>query len=110
MRYGLGLGAAAFALAVAGAAAASGPAQARCATTDDGAYPCQFRLTDESGSFEISAPGKPTYALNISEPGVAYGFLTLDATSTPLPGRYLRSEDDRACWRSESTETEICAW
>jgi hypothetical protein len=101
---------AALVLASCGAAVASDAKQARCSTTDDGTYPCEFTMTDANGSFEISAPGKPTYALNIAAPGVAYGFVTIDATSTPLPGRYLRSEADRACWRNDATDTEICAW
>ena len=95
----------------AGCAAAAGDAkQARCSTTDDGAYDCQFRRTGASGSFEISAPGKPTYSLDISEAGIAFGFVKIDGAPTPLPGRYLRSQVDRACWRNDATETEICAW
>jgi hypothetical protein len=90
--------------------AASDRLNARCATTDDGSYECNFRTTDGSGSFEISAPGKPTYVLNITEPGRAYGFIDLGEGSVPLPGRYLRSERDRACWRNDATQTEICAW
>jgi len=27
-----------------------------------------------------------------------------------LPGRYLRSEDDPACWENDETETKICVW
>jgi hypothetical protein len=33
---------------------------ARCSTSDDGAYPCDFRATGRDGSFVISARGKPT--------------------------------------------------
>ena len=97
---------------VAAGCAAADPAHAkpaRCATTDDGAFACEFRLTGPNGSFQISAPGKPTYALDIVEPGVGYGFVTLGGRSTPLPGRYLRRADDRACWRSDATGAEICA-
>jgi hypothetical protein len=83
---------------------------ARCATTDDGMYPCSFRLVDDNGSFEISAEGKSTYTLNISEPGTAYGFVVIDGRSVALPGRYERSTRDRACWRNDATATEICAW
>lgn len=89
---------------------ASDPVDARCSTTDDGVYSCQFRMVDGSGSFEISAPGKPTYTLNITKPGVAYGYTVLEGHSVPLPGEYLRSESDRACWQNETTKTEICAW
>ena len=56
---------------VCAASFASDPVDARCSTTDDGKYSCQFRTVDGSGSFEISAPGKPTYTLNITKPGVA---------------------------------------
>lgn len=41
---------------------------ARCFTTDDGHYPCNFRGTG-GGSFEISAPGKPSFRLTIDAPG-----------------------------------------
>jgi hypothetical protein len=106
IRIGTSLAAA---LACASASAAD-TSNARCSTTDDGVYCCQFRMTDDSGSFEITAPGKPKYILNITEPGVAYGFMDLDGNSVPLPGQYLRSGSDRACWRNDSTGTEICAW
>lgn len=96
---------------LAGAAAfASDPVDARCSTTDDGVYRCQFHLVDGSGSFQVSAPGKPTYVLNVTEPGVAYGFTVLESHSVPLPGRYLRSKSDRACWENDTTKTEICVW
>ena len=30
---------------------------ARCFTTDEGSFQCDFRMTDRDGSFQISAPG-----------------------------------------------------
>src|SRR3954453_892052 len=36
---------------------------ARCFTTEDGTYACQFVAPDRQGSFRISAPGKPTVLL-----------------------------------------------
>ena len=41
---------------------------ARCFTTDDGYYNCDFRGLDRDGSFEISARGYPTYSLWIDGP------------------------------------------
>ncbi len=102
--------AAAVALGGLAVAPASEAKPARCATTDDGAYPCAFRFTGPGGSFEISAPGKPTFQLDIVEPGVAFGFVTLDGSTVALPGRFLRSTTDRACWVNDATETSICAW
>jgi hypothetical protein len=85
---------------------------ARCFTTDDGEYDCTFVATDADGGFEISAPGKPTFFLLMTEPGVAsaYGDYSGDGHNVMLPGRYLRSESDPACWANEDTETQICAW
>lgn len=94
------------ALVLCGAAEAK---PARCSSTDDGTYACEFRSTDGDGSFEISAPGKPTYILNVTEPGVAFGFVNLGSRNVPLPGRYLRSLDDPACWVNDSTQTQLCA-
>jgi hypothetical protein len=82
---------------------------ARCNTTDDGTYECQFRITDTDGSFEISAPGKPRYMLNMVQPGVAFGFVNFGARNISLPGKYLRSKSDPDCWINDSTSTSICA-
>lgn len=102
-------GLAALALALGGASPAwSKPA--RCFTTDDGYYPCDFRPTDRSGSFEIRARGYPTYNLMIDRPGFAFGFVTYDERAMRLPGEYVRSRDDGACWANPETETKICAW
>lgn len=82
---------------------------ARCLTTDDGSFSCRFRATAQDGSFEISAPGKPTYRLNIVEPGVAYGFENFGSRNIALPGRYLWSPGEAGCWINDSTSAKICA-
>lgn len=104
----------AFALAVALAVLAvpqtASARPARCFTTDDGHYPCDFRGTG-GGSFEITAPGKPGYRVTIDAPGEAQAsgdFAT--GRWVPLPGPYLRSQRDGACWVSGATNTSICAW
>ena len=83
---------------------------ARCFTTDDGTYACQFVATDRQGSFRISAPGKPTILLNIDEPGSAFGFTNFGSRDVSLPGRYLRSKADPACWADDATGAKVCAW
>lgn len=83
---------------------------ARCFTTDDGYYPCDFRVLDRDGSFEISAPGVPTYSLWIDRPGFAAGFVNLGGRNIGLPGMYVRRSDDPACWSNPETDTRICAW
>lgn len=82
---------------------------ARCSTSDDGSFSCEFHATAGDGSFKISAPGKPTYILNMIEPGVASGFVNLGTRNIPLPGRYLRSSAEPACWVNDSTGAKICA-
>ncbi len=85
---------------------------ATCYTTDDGEYDCAFMLLDDAGSFEISAPGKPTFQVWVDAPGAATVGAVFEAggRSMALPGTYYRSEDDGACWVSDATNTEICAW
>ena len=83
--------------------------RARCHTTDDGSFACEFRATGRDGSFEISAPGKPTYILNMIEPGIATGFVKIRARNIFLPGRYLRSRTEPECWVNDTTSTKICA-
>jgi hypothetical protein len=82
---------------------------ARCSTTDDGAYRCEFRRTDRTGSFQISAPGKPTYILNVVRPDIAFGFANFGPRNVSLPGRYLRSNSKPSCWINDTTSTSICA-
>lgn len=85
---------------------------ARCFTTDDGNYPCDFQRLDDAGSFRISAVGKPTFELWIEAEGQGFVSATFEAggRAVPLPGTYLRTKKDRACWKSDATETQICAW
>ena len=83
---------------------------ARCFTTDDGPFLCQFRATDPDGSFTIWAKGRPTYILNMIEPGVANGFVGLNGRNVALPGRYQRSATEPGCWLNDATPTKICAW
>lgn len=84
---------------------------ARCFTSDDGAYMCQFVATDRRGSFRISASGKPTIMLNVDEPGTAYGLANFGTrNNVALPGRYLRSKADRACWVNNETGAKVCVW
>jgi hypothetical protein len=94
------------------AAATSWGTPATCYSTDDGQYPCEFVLTNAAGSFETAAPGYPSYALVISSPGVAAAFVTFDAggRSVALPGPYLRSAADPACWENPETQASICVW
>ncbi|MCO5158035.1 MAG: hypothetical protein M9945_15010 [Aquamicrobium sp.] len=97
----------------AGIAAGALPASAkpaRCFTTDDGYYPCDFKGLDRQGSFEISARGYPTYTLWIDSPGFAASFVSLSGRSVALPGLYVRQRDDGACWSNPQTSTRICAW
>ena len=101
--------------AVALAVTLSGPVMAKdatCYTSDDGEYDCAFVALDKAGSFEISAPGKPTFQVWVDSPGVGSVGATYEAggRSVALPGTYYRSEDDGACWVSDATDTEICAW
>lgn len=100
-------------LAAAGMLALNVPAAAkpaRCFTTDEGHYPCDFQSLDPDGSFEISAPGYPTFQLWMDQPGVATGFINLGDRQILLPGFYVREEADPACWANADTNTRICAW
>lgn len=86
--------------------------EATCYTTDYGEYPCEFVGTAGDGSFEISAAGYPFFAVVMERPGVAwvYGTYEEGGRSVALPGPYIRSTDDPACWRNADTEVELCAW
>ncbi|MEO5758735.1 MAG: hypothetical protein ABIQ51_17945 [Mesorhizobium sp.] len=84
--------------------------RARCFSTDDGYYSCNYRSIDDAGSFRISAPGYPSYVLEIDGPGFAYGFVNLGSRNVPLPGQFVRSRDDGACWNNPQTNTKLCAW
>lgn len=83
---------------------------ARCFATDEGRYACDFTSLNRDGSFRISAAGKATYILNMTEPGVADGFLNLGQRNVSLPERFLRSKEDRACWDNDTTKVRFCVW
>lgn len=86
--------------------------EARCFTTDDGNYNCWFEPFGGDGSFEISAPGKPTFTLFMQGNGEASASAVFEpgGRSVALPGPYRRSKQDGACWVSSATGTQICAW
>ena len=84
--------------------------RARCFSTDDGYYACNFKSLGSDGSFETSASGYPTYTLQVDSPGFAYGFLNMGDRNVSLPGEYVRQSDDPACWANPETDTKICAW
>ncbi|ORE98064.1 hypothetical protein ATO4_05704 [Aurantimonas sp. 22II-16-19i] len=97
---------------LAGMGLSAGPAEAkpaRCYATDDGYFPCEFRTTDQQGSFEIEGPAA-TYIVNIDTPGFAYAFVNLGNRNISLPGMFVRQRDDPACWANPETNTKICAW
>lgn len=89
------------------------PAQARpaqCFSTDDGHYACDFRATDKDGSFEVSAKGKPTIMLNMTSPGHADGYADFGTgRNVTLPGSYVRSAKDGACWINDDPKVQLCA-
>lgn len=109
-RIGRAAGLTALGLAAALATTAADAKRARCFTTDDGYFPCTFVATDDDGSFEISARGKPTYSLIVESPGFASAFVDFGGRNVSLPGMYVRSSDDGACWNNPETSTRICAW
>jgi len=84
---------------------------ARCYTTDDGYFDCNFKPLGE-GSFEISAEGYPTFQVMMDSPGIAFasGQYEPGGRFIGLPGTFTRNEDDGACWDNEETEVQICAW
>jgi len=97
----------------AGAALMASPASAKpadCFTSDDGNYPCNFRGTDNAGSFIATAPGYPAVTLEVESPGVAWVYKELGGRNVALPGPYYRAEDDRACWDNPDTGDRLCAW
>jgi hypothetical protein len=87
----------------------AGARPARCSTTDDGSYACDFQAIGKDGSFTISAPGKPTFVVTVTSPGIASGSVDFGDRAVALPGRYMRSSGEPGCWVSESTGTRICA-
>ncbi|MER9597577.1 MULTISPECIES: hypothetical protein [unclassified Mesorhizobium] len=65
--------------------------RARCFTSDDGYFSCNYRALDGDGSFRISAPGYPTYVLEVDGPGFAYGYVNLGRRNVSLPGQFVRA-------------------
>ena len=64
----------------------------------------QCRLVPHFGA------GYPTFTLEIDSPGFAYGYADYGSGNVSLPGQYVRSRDDGACWNNPETSTKICAW
>lgn len=106
----LSLGAAVIAAAAAAAVLPAQAKKARCFTSDDGYYQCDFTALDKRGSFRIEARGYPSYALEVDQPGFAFGSVQLGGRWIGLPGQYVRNRDDPACWSNPETNTKICAW
>ena len=84
---------------------------ARCFTTDDGYYDCNFEGMG-GGDFEITAPGHPSFQLVMDSPGVAFGSGQYEPGGrfVSLPGAFRRNEEDGACWDNDETGVQICAW
>ena len=82
---------------------------ARCSTTDDGSYNCQFKRIADDGSFVISAPGKPTYILTVAGSDTASATVELGSRNVSLPGLYLRSRSEPGCWVNDKTGAKLCA-
>ncbi len=108
MRYFWPVAAIAASAAIASSAAFAKPA--KCFTTDDGHYACTFKLIDNDGSFEITAPGKLALRISITAPGTAAAFISSGERFTAMPGEYKRSKTDGACWENAEMESKICAW
>lgn len=83
---------------------------AQCFTTDDGHYACDFRATDDRGSFTIRARGYPTYTLEVDSPGYTFGYVNFGDRNVALPGTFQRERADPACWRNSDTDVQVCAW
>ncbi len=85
---------------------------ARCFTTDDGYFPCQFTATDKAGSFDIRSDRDPNlgYSILVEEPGFASGFVIIDGRSISVGGMFVRQRDDGACWNNPELNVKVCAW
>jgi hypothetical protein len=83
---------------------------ARCFTTDDGHYPCDFRPLDRKGSFSVSAPMKPGFTLWVERAGRGSVSANFGQREVGLPGIWLRRADDPACWQSDATGAVLCVW
>jgi hypothetical protein len=85
---------------------------ARCFTTDDGYFPCQFKATDRVGSFEVRSNYDEGlgYAIIVEEPGFASGFAIIGGRSIAVGGMFVRQRDDGACWNNPELNVKVCAW
>ena len=92
------------------AAAPAIAAEARCYNSDDGDYDCRFSQFGGDGSFVVSAPMRPTYTLEMLSDGVASAFGDFGSGNRFLPGPFLRSRTDPACWISEATGFALCVY
>ena len=84
--------------------------RARCYTSDDGYYPCRFKSTDASGSFEISGRGVPSYSIVVESRGFAFGYVNFGNRGIPISGMFVRQSDDPACWSNPEVNVKVCAW
>ena len=76
---------------------------ARCFTSDDGTYPCDFRSTDSDGSFEIRAPGK--LFGNISTPSLVIHEGVVFEGQCSMGSDAQRADKDRKVAHLERPET-----
>lgn len=112
MRVTMGTGLLAAGVAFAGLFTAIAPAEAksaRCYSSRDGYYHCNFQALDGKGSFTTWARGYPTYTFVVRD-GFAKGVRTWRGRDSMMRGLYVRSRDDGACWQNPENRTKFCAW
>ncbi len=84
---------------------------AQCFTSDDGYYACDFQPDGKDGSFDVSYKGKPTIILMMESQGRAWGYADFGTgRNVNLPGIYIRSVKDGACWVNDSTKDRLCVY
>ncbi|MGL4489411.1 MAG: hypothetical protein ACRCU5_08210 [Rhizobiaceae bacterium] len=85
---------------------------ARCFTTDDGYFPCNFTATDGNGSFDIQSlkDSGMGYSIIVEEPGFASGYVRINGRGIPVNGMFVRQRDDGACWNNPEMNVKVCAW
>lgn len=84
---------------------------AKCYNSNDGYYRCNFQSFGGNGSFVISAWGYPTITLEMIQRGRAVGTIEFnDGRYRSMPGTYIRSRKDRACWINSASIAQVCAW
>ena len=96
--------------AIVGAVTPAAAKDARCYTSDEGSYRCDFEQFGGDGSFIVSAPLTPSYTISIVRRGMADGFADFGNGNVALPGPFFRSNEDRACWIAEPTGFTICVY